>query len=86
VQDLRQAQDHLGELHDLQVLNQIFVEREHLRQPSAVPVLHAELEGQQQLHWLRWRELAQRLHQDCARQTIQRHLLALGSGPRPASG
>ncbi|MFM7643064.1 MAG: CHAD domain-containing protein [Cyanobium sp.] len=86
VQDLRQAQDHLGDLHDLQVLNQIFVEREHLRKPSAVPVLHAELFGQQQLHWLRWRELAQRLHQDSERHTIQRHLLELGNGPRPSCG
>ncbi|MEB3325735.1 MAG: CHAD domain-containing protein [Cyanobacteriota bacterium] len=80
VQDLRQAQDHLGELHDLQVLNQSFVEREHLRKPTAVPVLHAELKSQQQLHWLRWRELAQRLHQDSHRHTIQRQLLELGSG------
>jgi CHAD domain-containing protein len=80
IQDLRQAQDHLGELHDLQILNSGFLDSETPRKTSTLPVLRAEIKGQQQLHWLRWRDLAQRLHLDSHRQTIQRHLLELGRG------
>ena len=78
IQDLRQAQDHLGDLHDLQILTQSFVDSEHHPKASSLPVLRAELNGQRQLHWLRWRELAQRLHQDNHRKAVQRHLLELG--------
>ena len=79
IQDLRQAQDHLGELHDLQILNHSLSESEKPRKTSDLPVLRAEIEGQRQLHWLRWRELAQRLHLDCNRQHVQRQLLELGN-------
>jgi CHAD domain-containing protein len=82
IQDLRQAQDHLGELHDLQILNCGFIASEDPRKTSDLPVLRAELEGQQQLHWLRWRELAQRLHLDSNRQHIQRQLLELGNASK----
>jgi hypothetical protein len=84
IENLRQAQDHLGELHDLQILNSSFVDSEHLRKTSKLPALQAELEAQQQLHWLRWRELAQQLHQDSQRKAIQRHLLELGQGALPS--
>ena len=80
IQDLRHAQDHLGELHDLHVLNRIFEGSEHLRKVCHLPVLRAELANQQHLHWLRWRELAQRLHQDSQRKAIRRELLELGQG------
>lgn len=83
LKDLRQAQDHLGELHDLQILNRSFVASEHLRKPSDLPVLQAELAAQQQLHWLRWRDLARRLHQDNHRQAIQSQLLQLGTSSQP---
>jgi hypothetical protein len=42
------------------------------------PLLPWLIEGQQQLHGLRWRDLAQRLHCDSHRHTIQRHLLEVG--------
>ncbi|MEB3335388.1 MAG: CHAD domain-containing protein [Cyanobacteriota bacterium] len=80
IQDLRQAQDHLGELHDLQVLHHSLEGGAHLRKASQLPVFRAELESQQQRHWLRWRELAQRLHEDSQRKTIQRQLLEIGTG------
>lgn len=84
IQDLRQAQDHLGELHDLQILSCGLLDSEQLRKTSNLPVLRAELQRQQQLHWLRWRELAQRLRQDSHRKAIQRHLLELGQGAPPS--
>lgn len=84
IHDLRQAQDHLGELHDLQILGHGFLEREQLRKATSLPVLTAELQRQRQLHWLQWRELAQRLHQDDHRKAIQRHLLELGQSAPPS--
>jgi CHAD domain-containing protein len=85
VQDLRQAQDHLGELHDLQILSRSLGDNGKLLKASRLPVLRAELEAQQQEHWLRWRELANRLQQDSQRHAIVRQLLALG-GAVPAVG
>lgn len=79
MEDLRQAQDHLGELHDLQILQSRFAGDEPFRKAAGLPVLRAELENQQRLHWQRWRELALRLHQDSHRKAIQHHLLELGS-------
>lgn len=78
IEDLRQAQDHLGELHDLRLLNRTLTDGSHLRKRSALPVLRAELDGQQLQHWLRWQALSQRLLADSNRHTIQRQLLALG--------
>jgi len=77
LQDLRLAQDHLGELHDLQVLQRTLAESERLRRAS-LPVLQAELMIQQRQHWQQWREHAGRLHQDGERRAIQRQLLELG--------
>lgn len=85
IEELRQAQDHLGELHDLQILNSSFVDNEHLHKGPKLPTLQAELQAQQQLHWLRWREQAQRLVQDANRQAIQRELMELGRGPLPSA-
>ena len=79
IQELREAQDHLGELHDLQILNSGVVEREP-RGASQWPVLRAELEEQRRRHWQAWRELAEPLCGDRNRQVIHRHLLALGAG------
>ena len=78
VADLRQAQDHLGELHDLQILRTTFEAHGTFRKPSALPVLRAELNGQEQLHWQRWRELARRLSADQERRAVQRLLFNLG--------
>lgn len=78
IEDLRHAQDHLGELHDLQILLRTLTEGSNLRKRSVLPVLRAELQGQQLQHWLRWQELSQRLLADRNRYMIQRQLLALG--------
>lgn len=80
IQDLRQCQDHLGELHDLQVLSRTFAENDKLRRFSFA-ALQTELTHQQRLHWLRWRSQAERLHADGARHAVQRQLQALGRLP-----
>lgn len=85
IDDLRQAQDHLGELHDLQVLNHNLSDSVNLRQRPRLPVLRAELEALQLQHWLRWRALAERLQRDEQRTALQRHLLTLGHGPLAAA-
>lgn len=84
LEDLRQAQQHLGELHDLQILYRNLADSHSLRKRSALPVLRTELEGQQLQHWLRWRELARSLVSDSKRHTLQRQLAALG-GSKPAA-
>lgn len=78
IQELRQAQDHLGELHDLQILGGSLGDNAKRLKASSLPVLRSELQAQQREHWLHWRELAQRLQQDDNRQDIQRRLLELG--------
>jgi CHAD domain-containing protein len=82
IQQLRQAQEQLGELHDLQILGSCLGDNAKLLKPSRLPVLCSELETQQRDHWLRWRDLAETLHQDDQRRNIQRRLLALGSRGR----
>lgn len=78
IEDLRQAQEHLGELHDLQILYRNLADSHSLRKRSALPMLRAELKSQQLQHWLRWRELAKPLLSDAKRHTLQRQLVALG--------
>lgn len=80
IEQLRMAQDHLGELHDLQILNQGFVENQRRGRTTDLPVLHAVLEKQRLRHWLDWRQLANSLSTAASRQELQRHLLALGDG------
>ncbi|MFZ0406574.1 MAG: CHAD domain-containing protein [Cyanobium sp.] len=83
IDDLRQAQDHLGELHDLQMLHGNLAGSDRFSKRSSWPVLRAELKGMQRQHWLAWRELAQRLLDDHHRHTIQRQLLDLGPRLEP---
>jgi CHAD domain-containing protein len=78
IQELRQAQELLGELHDLQILSHTLAASGNTLKSHRLPVLRSELEGQQAEHWLRWRELAQRLQQDSHRRAIHRQLLELG--------
>ena len=80
IQDLRSAQDHLGELHDLQILHRNFILGDSLKKPLKLPVLKTELETQQQLAWIQWRELAERMHTESYRRTVQRQLQELGQG------
>ncbi|MEB3270444.1 MAG: CHAD domain-containing protein [Synechococcus sp.] len=84
LEDLRQAQEHLGELHDLQLLQHNLADGLRRSQRCAWPLLRAEIEARQLLHWLRWRELAQRLYSDRHRHAIQRRLGQLGrTAPHP---
>ncbi len=78
IQELRQAQELLGELHDLQILSHTLAGSGNTLKSHRLPVLRSELEGQQGEHWQRWRELAQRLQQDSHRRAIHRQLLELG--------
>jgi len=78
IQELRQAQELLGELHDLQILSHTLAGSGNTLKSHRLPVLRSELEGQQAEHWQRWRELAQRLQQDSHRRAIHRQLLELG--------
>ena len=78
IQELRQAQDLLGELHDLQILSHTLAGSGNTLKSHRLPVLRSELNGQQAEHWLRWRELAQRLQQDSHRRAIHLQLLELG--------
>jgi CHAD domain-containing protein len=78
IQELRQAQELLGELHDLQILSHTLGGSGSTLKSHRLPVLHRELEGQRAENWLRWRELAQRLQQDSHRRAIHRQLLELG--------
>jgi len=80
IQELRQAQEHLGELHDLQILTQTLGGSGSPLKSERLPVLRSELAGQLSEHWLRWRELAQRLQHDNHRHAIHRQLLELGNG------
>lgn len=80
IQDLRSAQDHLGDLHDLQILHRNFILGDSLKKPLKLPVLQAELEAQQEVAWVQWRELAERMHTESYRRTVQRQLLELGQG------
>ncbi|MEB3257519.1 MAG: CHAD domain-containing protein [Cyanobacteriota bacterium] len=80
IQDLRAAQDHLGDLHDLQILHRNFIRGDSLKKSLKLPVLQAELEAQQQLCWIRWRELAERLSEESYRRGVQGLLQQLGQG------
>lgn len=85
IEDLKQAQDLLGELHDLQVLRQLLAKQLDTRKRPDLPVLQAELEAQQLRHWLDWRELAERLHSDRSRTAIGLRMLELGRSPPPCT-
>jgi CHAD domain-containing protein len=80
IQDLRAAQDHLGDLHDLQILHRNFILGDSLKKSLKLPVLQAELEAQQQLCWIQWRELAERIYAESHRHMVQRQLQQLGQG------
>jgi len=80
IHELRQAQEHLGELHDLQILNHTLGGSGSTLKSTRLPVLRSELEGLQSEHWRRWRELARRLQHDNQRYAIHRQLLELGNG------
>lgn len=78
IEDLRQAQEHLGELHDLQILKGRLSRTIRPSRWNGMPMLEALLIHQQRQHWCHWRELAQRLHSAENREGIRRRLLELG--------
>ncbi|MFN9643604.1 MAG: CHAD domain-containing protein [Cyanobacteriota bacterium] len=78
IQSLRQAQDHLGELHDLQILQHGFIESDRRGPSPDRPVLQGEIAALQELHWQRWHALTAQLREDQQRRAIQRQLLTLG--------
>lgn len=85
IAELRGAQDDLGNLHDLQILQRTLADTLKPRQWAALPSLQAELESQQRQHWQQWQERAQRLCCQSHRHAIQRQLLELGRTPLPAA-
>jgi CHAD domain-containing protein len=80
IEELKRAQNHLGELHDLQILNRSLVEGEWWRKAPKLPALRRELEARREAHWVHWRELAERLRGPERRHEIQRRLVELGRG------
>ena len=73
---LRQAQDHLGELHDLQVLTEGLFDQQRPGQPEiSLTGLEAEIAQEQEQQWHHWLALAGTLHSDAARQELQATLL-----------
>ena len=78
IAELRQAQDHLGELHDLQVLRRTLQEHAGSLKADQLPILSSEIERQQQNHWQHWQEQARRMRCDSNRHAIQLALMQLG--------
>ena len=72
---LKQAQEDLGELHDLQVLQSRLLDRPRSRPHGGFPALEAEIVRQRSDRWHHWRVLAAELASAQARRSLQRHLL-----------
>lgn len=83
--ELRQAQDHLGDLHDLQVLEATLGQASHPLKLGKLPTLLRALRSQQREHWQQWRLQAERLFSETGRHAFQRHLLTLGRTGVPQS-
>jgi CHAD domain-containing protein len=75
VQELRQAQDHLGALQDLAVLHRSLQRPPVRLRWSRMPALAALLQDEQRRHWSRWQQLAARLSDPAGRSRLQRLLL-----------
>lgn len=78
VEQLRQAQQHLGDLHDRQILEKTLCEGKKRRKKTLLPRLRQELEQQQLQAWQQWRELAERMVQPASRHTVHHALQTLG--------
>ena len=74
VQELRQAQDHLGALQDLVVLRRTLERPPVCLRWERLPALVALLQHQERGHWSRWQQLAVRLSDATGRSRLQ-HLL-----------
>lgn len=72
--DLRQAQDDLGELHDLQVLERSLGEGGLRLDGQALPELLALIRRQQAISWDGWQRRAALLCSDASRRSLRHHL------------
>lgn len=78
IKKLRQAQDHLGELRDLQILSRIISRYADAKTNQSVGRLMEEIQVSQRQRWLQWRQLADQLRQHGSRQSLHSELLLLG--------
>jgi len=86
IADLRQAQGHLGELHDLQVLEGRLQAEGQRRRGKGLTGLRQELARQRQEHWRLWCQQAPALQADGRRHCVQNLLLELGPSVLPIDG
>lgn len=72
--ELRHAQDDLGELHDLQVLERSLGDRALRLDGQALPELLALIRRQQATSWGAWQRRAALLCSDASRRSLRHHL------------
>jgi hypothetical protein len=72
---LKRAQDCLGDLHDLQVLDLILGDQLEKGVGETLPVLHAGILAQQAERWNEWGDLADRLGDEANRHRLYYSLL-----------
>jgi CHAD domain-containing protein len=77
IAELKQAQDVLGELHDLSVLEDSLLTHPLRRKANPMPTLHGAISQRQQQHWQQWQAQAGRLSSDASRQGLHRLILML---------
>jgi CHAD domain-containing protein len=76
IEELKQAQTVLGELHDLTVLEASLLSQPLRRKASPLPTLQGAISQRQQQHWQQWQAQAGRLSSDANRQDLHRLILA----------
>jgi CHAD domain-containing protein len=76
IEELKQAQTVLGELHDLTVLEASLLSQPLRRKASPLPTLQGAISQRQQQHWQQWQAQAGRLSSDANRQDLHRLMLA----------
>lgn len=77
IREMKRAQDNLGDLHDLQVLETALSDRSLPVTLRELPEMAREIQQQQVDRWRQWREQADRLCSDDGRRAIHQHLLRL---------
>jgi CHAD domain-containing protein len=75
ITELKQAQDDLGDLHDLDVLRSRFIDRGRSGLAGSFPVLETEIQRQRSDRWRQWRERAAEMGSAAGRLRVHRHLL-----------
>ncbi len=77
IEELKQAQERLGNLHDLSVLESTLFSQPFSRKTNPLPTLHAAIGQSQRLYWQEWQAQAARLSGDGNRHDLHRLILAL---------